>query len=177
MKKKVTPPKVSSSKSTISLNDIASKIMKENRQLDLKGIIDQEISPEDIANIKNKASSKSAVKAGAKGGVKKNATKNAPGGKNKEKDKSLTDSFLGQLFPGSDTVQKMIKNPNSVYNMIKKKVSGIFKSITSKAKDKKEYYVLKKEDSMYNVKIISHILYKSEISDFIRKYDYVNNNK
>lgn len=138
MKKKVTPPKVSSSKSTISLNDIASKIMKENRQLDLKGIIDQEISSEDIANIKNKASSKSAVKAGAKGGVKKNATKNAPGGKNKEKDKSLTDSFLGQLFPGSDTVQKMIKNPNSGYNMIKKKVSGIFKSITSKAKDKKE---------------------------------------
>lgn len=41
----------------------------------------------------------------------------------------------------------------------------------------KEYYVLKKEDSIYNIKIISHILYKSEISDFIRKYDYVNNNK
>ena len=138
MKKKVTPPKVSSSKSTISLNDIASKIMKENRQLDLKGSIDQEISPEDIADLKNKSSSKSAVKAGAKGGVKKNATKNAPGGKDKKKDKSLTDSFLGQLFPGSDTVQKMIKNPNSGYNMIKKKVTGIFKSITSKAKDKKE---------------------------------------
>ena len=41
----------------------------------------------------------------------------------------------------------------------------------------KEYYVLKKEDSIHNIKIISHILYKSEISDFIRKYDYVNNNK
>jgi hypothetical protein len=41
----------------------------------------------------------------------------------------------------------------------------------------KEYYVLKKQDSIYNIKIISHILYKSEISDFIRKYDYVNNNK
>ena len=139
MKKKVTPPKVSSSKSTISLNDIASKIMKENRQLDLKGIIDQEISSEDIANIKNKASSKSAVKAGAKGGVKKNATKNAPGDKKKKgKDKDFTDSFLADLFPGSPTVQQMIKNPDSGYHMIKKKLGGLFKSITSKAKDKKE---------------------------------------
>ena len=139
MKKKVTPPKVSSSKSTISLNDIASKIMKENRQLDLKGIIDQEINPEDIANIKNKASSKSAVEAGAKGGVKKNATKNAPGDKKKKgKDKDFTDSFLADLFPGSPTVQQMIKNPDSGYHMIKKKLGGLFKSITSKAKDKKE---------------------------------------
>lgn len=39
----------------------------------------------------------------------------------------------------------------------------------------KEYYKLRKQDIFYNVKIISHIMYKSEIADFIRKFDFVDN--
>lgn len=41
----------------------------------------------------------------------------------------------------------------------------------------KEYYKLRKQDIFHNIKIISHLMYKSEISDFVRKFDYINNNK
>ena len=39
----------------------------------------------------------------------------------------------------------------------------------------KEYYVLKKNNIFNNLKIISHIMYKNEIDDYIRKYEFIDN--
>lgn len=103
--KKGMSPKASTSKSSISINDIATQVMKENRALDLNGIIQQEISPATISNINNKQN----IKAQAKGTIRKSATRNAPGSEKEPKTfwEHLKEEFLERIGIDARILKKM----------------------------------------------------------------------
>jgi hypothetical protein len=115
-----TAPKISTSSASITLNDLANLILQENKNLDFKEALNQEISEEDIYKLQNKSN----ITKRASGNVRKNITKNAPGKKQK-RENDFVDDVVAKLF-GQGSVDKMTKNPKSGYNMIKEKFKNIF---------------------------------------------------
>lgn len=118
-KKKPIPPKTSKSKSSVTINELATEILRDDTKLDLSGALNKEIDPENLS-IQNKQK----LQETSKGDVVEKTTKNIPGkkkgGKNVVEDDTF-DSFIGGFL--SDNIKENLKNKKG-YQEIKESLFG-----------------------------------------------------